>query len=162
MKKLNSALAQNGILKSIALVMLVLVATFGVALSVESFTTHSEIVGSKCVKGEIAASDIGGKNSPGGLENSLTSIYKIGGKGVKGTGGDISVSDIGGRGTNPTGEYSFCNIGGRSQAPSYGCSFCVIGGKNPSTGQYTVCFDELNSEPNLIVIENKARFLSNC
>jgi hypothetical protein len=160
MKKLNSALAQNGILKSIALVMLVLVATFGVALSMGTFTNSSEIGGrsttgesalsyiggSKGVKGEIALSDIGGKNSQGGLENSLTSIYEIGGKGAKGT----------------SGEFAFSAIGGRSQAPSYECSFCVIGGKNPSTGQYSVCFDELNTALNLKVSENKSFVLSDC
>jgi hypothetical protein len=143
MKKLNSAFAQNGILKSVALVMLVLVATFGVSLSMETFTNSSEIGGrsttgesalsdiggSKGVKGEIVLSDIGGKNSPEGLENSLTSIYEIGGKGAKGTGGELAFSDI--------------------------------GGKNPSTGQYAVCFAELNSEPNLKANANKSFVFGN-
>jgi hypothetical protein len=169
MKKLNSALAQNGILKSIALVMLVLVATFGVALSMESFTNCSEI-GGRSTHGEFAASDIGGsrgqetrfpsfKNQP----QAATSTFEIGGRS---TSSELAVYDIGGsKGVN--GEFSSTpitsDIGGRSQEPSYEYSVCAIGGKNtPSTGQYSVCFDQLNSELNFRMIETKGCVLRNC
>jgi hypothetical protein len=152
MKKLNSALAQNGILKSIALVMLVLVATFGVALSMESFTNPSEI-GGRSPHGEFAVCDIGGSR---GQETRFPS-FKNESQSV------TSTFEIGGRSTSS--EIAICDsdIGGRSQAPSYEYSLCAIGGKNtPSTGQYSVCFDQLNSESNLRMIETKGCVLRNC
>jgi hypothetical protein len=164
MKKLNSALAQNGILKSIALVMLVLVATFGVALSVESFTNDSEI-GGRSPHGEFAVCDIGGSRGQETRFPSLkdqsqatTSTFEIGGRS---TSSELTLCDIGGS-KGVKGEITVSDIGGRSQEPSYEYSVCIIGGKNPTTGQYSVCIDQLNSESNLRIIETKGCVLRNC
>ncbi|MBK8599635.1 MAG: hypothetical protein IPN80_02950 [Flavobacterium sp.] len=97
-------------------------------------------------------SDIGGKNSNGGLEKpsdtggrgnqgttSEYTISDIGGKGTSSDTGqidspdDLDDLDTGGRGTNTnTGEYSIADIGGRSTTGEY--SICDTGGKNSNGG----------------------------
>jgi hypothetical protein len=133
MKRLNSALAQNGIFKSIAFVMLVLVATFSVALCMNSSSYPNEFGGSRgqeirCSallsnKNYFLKEDVGGKNSNGSLQFA-TLHDDVGGKGL----GNLRFqnTDVGGGKTIGSNLSFSTDVGGKGTSIGNACGFASV------------------------------------
>jgi hypothetical protein len=134
MKNLFGANAPtNRILGSFTMLMLILLVAIGFTSckdqSKSEVSPETELTAKVNLQGVQSNFDIEGH----GDQKSL--YFEIGGKGSKGTssGGECTISDIGGRGT--TGEYSISDIGGKNTS---------------STGNHTLNVTEVNRDVNLI------------